>query len=118
MTTKVIVRLLTADQSLLGWAEVQAVMRGDGRLWSPGPVSVPIEQAGALAVLSVHWADVNVESHSAFGNHGVQLGEIVPVFPAASPILIIGPMPGFLPAVTTRGSVAIPLEPAQMGARG
>ncbi len=118
MTTKVVVRLLTADQILLGWAEVQALARGDGQLWCQAPVLVGIEAAGALTWLSVHWADVNVETRTACDGRAVHPGQIVTVFPHASPILCVGPMPGYLPPVTVHGPVALAVPLGQMGAIG
>ncbi len=116
MTTKVVVRLLTADQVLLGWTEVQALARGDGQLWCQAPVVVGIEAAGALAWLSVHWADVNVETRTVCDGRAVAPGQIITVFPQAGPILLVGPMPGYLPPVTVHGPVSLAVPLGQIGA--
>lgn len=116
MTTKVVCRLLDARNQLLGWTEVQAVARGDGKLWSPGRVSIPVERAGDALSVSLHWADVNVETRVGM-LATVTPGQLVTVYPKASPIITVGEMPGPLPAVTVR-SVAISLPVGQLGARG
>ncbi len=118
MTTKVVVRLLDPDQHLLGWTEVQAIARGDGRLWSPGVVRLPVEASGVAAYVSVHWADVHVEQRAKLDRHPVSPGEIVTVFPHASPIFTVGPIPGYLPAVTIHRQASIILPVAQLGAQG
>jgi hypothetical protein len=65
MDAKFIVRLLTADNDLLAWAEVVAEARPQGR-----PRSTPflarestlfsIEQTGQAKRISIHWADLDL----------------------------------------------------------
>ena len=116
MTTKVVCRLLDAAGVLLGWSEVMAVARGDGRLWSPGPVSIYAEQSGASTELSVHWCDVNVETRVPF-TVSVAQGHDVIVAPQAVPLLVVGSPAGGLPAVTVRRRVAVSVPVGTLGAR-
>jgi hypothetical protein len=116
MTTKVVCRLLDADNQLMGWTEVQAVTRGDGKLWAQGPVAILAERPGLIACVSTHWCDVNVETRVPFVLEVVK-PMMIPVYPAGAPLVTVGPMPGPLPAVTVR-SVAVGIPVGQLGARG
>jgi len=118
LTTKLIVRVLDAGGSLLAWGEVPAEARGDGCLWASRSVTLPVECAGTPALLSVHWADVHVESRSAISHPDVTPGSTIDLPWAQKPVMTIGPMPGYLPPVTVRGTVAIGVPVGVMGARG
>lgn len=116
MTTKIVCRVLDAENNLLGWTLVWAVARGDGQLWSDGPVTIPIERAGDAVTLSLHWCDVHTETRVPL-QVAVQAGQPLTVYPEATPIITVGMVPGPLPAVTV-GSVAIAVPVGQMGATG
>ena len=115
MTTKLVLRVLSATGELLGWGEVQAEARGDGALWAPRPVAVFIDQAGTPACLSVHWADVNVELRVPYESAAVTAGMVLEI-PHTSPLLRVGEPPTSLPPVTTRATVAIGVPVAMVGA--
>lgn len=118
MQTRLIIRLLAADGSLLGWTEISALARGDGRLWALEPVQLGVEQAGTPAQVSAHWVDVNVETRVTLTEHRqLSVGEVVTVSPAG-PILIVGPMPGALPPVTVRAPVKVAVPAGGMGLVG
>ncbi len=114
MTTKLVVRLLDATQSLLGWTEVQAIARGDGQLWCNRPVVAQIDVSGTVAFVSIHWADVNVETRTVL-SASVMAGQQLIVFPSSMAVLRIGPMPGFLPSVTVRSPIGIVVPHARLG---
>jgi hypothetical protein len=116
MTTKVVCRLLSPANALLGAAVVQAEIRGDGKLWAPGPLAIQGERSGVATVLSLHWCDVNVETRVPIAVT-VTAGSRVPIYPVASPLITVGPMAGHLPAVTV-GSVSIGVPVGALGARG
>lgn len=108
-------RVLDAANHLLGWTEVQAEARGDGKLWTTEPVTVLCD-AGHAEVLSIHWCDVNVETRVPFVAD-IGTPTIVRVYPAGTPVITVGEMPGPLPPVTVR-STAVGIPVGQMGARG
>jgi hypothetical protein len=66
MTARFIVRLLTADGTLLGWSEVFATAKPQDRpaascpFWPDAPTEFPIERDGEATQISVHWADLDV----------------------------------------------------------
>lgn len=65
MTQKFVVRLLTAEDVLLAWAEVYATARPQDRggscpFWAPGPTPLLIEVDGLATKISVHWCDLDV----------------------------------------------------------
>jgi hypothetical protein len=119
LTTKMVVRVLDAEGVLLGWAEVMAEARGDGCLWptSADQVVVISELSGVPAALSIHWADVNIETRVPCRNtRRMALGELLPLqWPG--PMMQVGPMANGLPAVTVRAPITIGVPPAQLGAR-
>lgn len=120
MTAKCVVRLLDEENQLLGWAEVYASPRGDGKLWCNGPVQAVIDVPGThkLAHVSLHWCEINTETRLPFGHRFVTYGERVTVYLPNTPIITVGPMPGPLPPVTVGRPVAIGIPVGQMGARG
>jgi hypothetical protein len=46
----------------------------------------------------------------------VQSGQIVPLFDSHAPLIVVGPMPGPLPAVTV-GEIKVPVPVGGLGAR-
>lgn len=117
-TTKLVCRVFDAEGLMLGWTAHEAAMRGDGMLRASIGVTVPIEQAGVLSAVSWHWADVNVETRVDWARRAVQAGEVVLVAQFNDPLIVCGPLPGPLPAVTLRQPVAIGIPVGQMGSRG
>lgn len=115
MTTKLVCRLLDAAGALLGWCDVQAVARGDGALWSPGPVAVPVDVSGQAAWLSTHWCDVNIETRVPCPVQCVAGGEVV-VASTAAPLIRVGPAAGGLPPVTLRRRLTVTVPVGAVGA--
>lgn len=118
MQTKLIVRVLDAAGDLLGWDELMAEARGDGRLWATAPSTVTIERQGVAATVSVHWADLNVEARTPFPTpQPVALGARVTVI-SPGPVFVVGPQAGGLPPVTVRTSVSISPPTGDLAAVG
>lgn len=117
-TTKVVIRLLDLEGLLLGWVSHEAAMRGDGMLRAAGVVSVPIESSGRPMVVSLHWADLNVESRVPWPSDApetVKAGESVALFTNDAPVIKLGEPPVGLPAVTLRKPVEVTVPVGQMG---
>lgn len=106
MTVKLVIRLLTAENTLLGWVVHEAAVRGDGHLRAAGQVAMPIAYSGVPACVSVHWCDVHVETRVPWTRGPVQAGLLVGLYQADDPIMVCGRTPGPLPPVSV-GSVAI-----------
>ncbi len=116
--TKIVCRLLTKENQLLGWCEHYARMRGDGLLRSDGAVQIIIAVAGEPDGVSLHWCDANTEVRLPWtGPRMLAAGDAVTLFPYNAPMVTIGPMPTNLPPVTV-GSTAIGIPVGQMGAKG
>lgn len=107
LITRLVIRLMDLENRLLGWTEIQAEARGDGRLWATADVQLAVEEPGIAAIISAHWVDVNVEARSPLPvPRRVHVGDIVPVL-MAGPVFAVGPAAGGLPAVTVRTPVVI-----------
>jgi hypothetical protein len=113
MTQRFIVRLLTADGTLLAWAEVFATAKPQARgascpFWPAGPTLFAIEQAGLASQISVHWADLDV-ARLATTLEPVQVtaGQVF-TFAWMEPIWLVPGMRDVpLPGVTIRKPVTI-----------
>lgn len=116
MTTKLVLRLLDDTDRLLGWAEVAGEARGDGAIWTPGPVPIPIEADGAPAVVSIHWADINVEVRVPCARPLMTVGDTLVCPTEAQPVIRVGAPPHHLAPVTVRQRVSLGLTPATLGA--
>lgn len=116
MTTKLVCRLLSADGRLLGWESHYAAARGDGYLRSTLPVVVDVDEPGDAAVVSIHWADMNVETRVPMPATTVKQGDALTIFQPHFPMIQVGEVPAFLAPVTvkTHQEVAVPV--GQMGA--
>jgi hypothetical protein len=110
-----VIRVLDAAGNLLGWTEVQAKARGDGRLWSPGPVDVLIDRDGESAFASVHWCDVNTETRVPYIGT-VRAGQRIPLCFKSSPLVVVGEIPQGLPIITVRAPVGVGIPAGQLGA--
>jgi hypothetical protein len=117
LVTKLVIRMLDVDEQLLGWAEVQAEARGDGKLWVDPPTFVAIERDGVVNYLSVHWCDVNVEIRSVVERARVTLGQLFEL-PGQWAAITCGPAAGGLPSVTVRSPVAVQVPVGAFGAKG
>jgi hypothetical protein len=106
LITRLVIRLLAASNRLLGWTEINAEARGDGRLWATAPVTILVEEAGVATEISAHWVDVNVEARSMVAPVQVHVGQPVTAI-GAGPVFNVGPAAGGLPAVTVRRNVVI-----------
>jgi len=116
MRSKFVIRLLDAAGELLGWQEVDALARGDGAMWAEYPVPILVDQGGLASVLSIHWADVNVEARRGVEPVQVQRGQswLLP----AGVLLQVGPMPIGLPPVVTHGPTIIGIPVGALAAVG
>lgn len=107
-STKLVVRLLDEHDNLLGWAECEGQMRGDGKLWVKDPTPIMIESAGTVAYHSVHWCDANVEIRSRVDHAAVTPGQMIQV-PGDWVPVVIGKAASGLPPVTVRTNIQIAL---------
>jgi hypothetical protein len=114
MITRVVARLLDSSNRLLAWADIQAYAKGDGKLWARREISAPVVLDGTPAYLSLHWADLNVESRRALSIGQVHVGQAV-MLCEKGPIWTFGAPPAGLPAVTV-GHQVIHVPVGQMGA--
>jgi hypothetical protein len=115
VTTKLVLRVLGLSGELLGWTEVTALAKGDGALWAMSAVLVPVELAGTPTVLSIHWADVNVEVRAPMPGKPMSVGQSISIPHEADPMLRVGTPPVNLPAVTVRAASVIAPPSATMG---
>ena len=116
MLTKLVIRLLDADQVLLGWAEVEGHARGDGKIWVNAPTVLPITDPGKPKYVSVHWCDVNVEIRSEIADIAqVVVGDTI-TLPGEWAAITCGPAAGGLPPVTVRSNVEIGVPVGALGA--
>lgn len=119
--TKLVCRLLDAEDRLLGWCWHIAAMRGDGCLRSTLPVWLDVDAAGEPKTLSVHWADMNVEVRVPWPNtvRAVTPGQALVIFEANTPMLRAGDPPlKRLPPVSTKQAVDVSVPVGQFGATG
>lgn len=120
MYCKVVIRLLDAKDTLLGWAEARAHARGDGKLWiEEATVNVAITESGIWEITSAHWADVNIEVRTMVPQHGVEVtkGAIVPL-KGPWPVFSLGEPAGGLPPVTVGNNVSISVPAGNISAVG
>lgn len=118
MTTKLVCRLLTVDHQLLGWCAHEATISGDGFLRASSPVTLFIEQAGAAHELSIHWADLNVETVVPLPRE-VKGGDTLVLFaPHAAMIQAGSPPAKRLPPVSVGVRVEVPVPVGIVGAHG
>lgn len=118
MSHKLVLRLITAENELLGWVEHGAVARGDGCLRSAGPVFIVVDAPGVPAALSIHWCELHVETRYPCPPGSVRVGEVVALFPAGDPMVTLGKPPVGLPAVSTKHAVSLGIPPGSLGAVG
>ncbi len=122
MNTKIVCRLLDAGNRLLGWTEHYAAVRGDGCLRADGPVVIPVDVSGVPVTVSLHWADVNVETRAPLkeyaGSVDARVGDHVHCYRHDDIMITLGPVPVGLHQVTVGRPVAIGVPVGQMGARG
>lgn len=117
LTTKLVVRAMDADRRMLGWAEVEAEARGDGKLWVAPATFLPIDRAGTVAYLSIHWCDVNVEITQVTDAQRVVPGQALGL-PGEWPAITVGDAAGGLPTVTVRDPIMIGVPVGALGGRG
>ncbi len=122
MTARFIVRLLTADFTLLAWAEVLARPEPQGRPRSTPfrpitPTQFVIEQDGIATQLTVHWADLDVARVTPLMEPvPVQVGQVV-TFTWIEPVWMVqgSPTDFPMPAVTVRKPVAVSIPAGGLG---
>ena len=105
LTTKVVVRVMDDADRVLGWTSVEAEARGDGCLWCPSPTTVTFTESGHATILSLHLADIHIESRTAIDVRAA-VGGLVSL---PSPLLRLGTPPTSLPPVTVGEPVAVAL---------
>jgi hypothetical protein len=113
LKTKCVLRLLTADNQLLGWGQVDAEARGDGYLSTRAPIPIHVDVAGTCAALSIHWCDLNVEVRVPPPIVEVTAGMTVLLQPGR--LLKAGEMPTDLPPVTIRQPTVVSIDVGMMG---
>lgn len=122
MIASFIVRLLDAESRLLGWTEVLAESRPQGRPRSTpframGPSTFVIERDGIASQLSIHWADLDVVRVTPLMNPGpVQVGQLQR-FDWIEPVWMVegSKVDVPLPPVTVRGPVRVGVPVGGMG---
>jgi hypothetical protein len=113
--TKVVCRLLDANNNLIGWTEIKAAIPGDGTLRASEPVVIVVEQEGVPVCISHHWCDPNVEIRLPINASTFKVGEQHAMYNAEDELFRVGPMPQGLPAVTMRAAGVIPVPVGGFG---
>lgn len=117
MDTKLVLRAMDGRR-MLGWTEVSAHARGDGRLWVETSTSIPVEEAGLASSVLVHWCDVNVAvTNELLHAVAVKPGDRV-LLEAPWCAVVCGPASGGLPPVTVRAPVVVAPSVGRLGALG
>jgi hypothetical protein len=112
-------RLLDAENRLLGWCAHEAAIAGDGFLRAAGPVVLTVDVSGDPTEVSIHWADLNVETRVPFPKTRVLDRMQLTLFQPNSPMLHVGEPPKRrLPPVSTRCGASIPVPVGQVGSMG
>ena len=103
---------------MLGWCEHYAKLSGDGYLRASSPVVLDVDESGDPTEVSVHWADVNVETRSPFPPMRVSRTMKLVIFQVNAPMVHAGnPPERRLPPVTTK-SVSVDVPVGMLGAVG
>jgi hypothetical protein len=119
MVAKLVVRLLDPSHRLLGWRELPGELRGDACVWVSGAHGLVVDTPGTPAVLSIHWADLNVQSRVPYADPlFLPAGSVVTLHWPDRPVMRFATDDGPLPPVTVRRSVTALLDTASMGATG
>jgi hypothetical protein len=104
---------------MLGWCWHHAAARGDGLLRSTLPVVLDVDEPGEAHELSIHWADLNVETRVPFPKLHVTRGQALTIFQPHAPMLQPGNPPAHrLPPVTTKNALEVTVPVGAMGASG
>lgn len=106
-----------APGKLLGWTEFRAAVPGDGALHAAAEIQVPIDEAGIVGYLSLHWVDVNVAINLPAPPLGVAPGVIVKAL-NKGPIIRVGPAAGGLAPIVVRLPISINMKAGHLGAQG
>jgi hypothetical protein len=113
MTQRFVVRLLDSEGVLLGWSEVQAEARPQGRprptpFKALAPSMFPIERDGIASQLSIHWADMDVVRLAQLTPSPVLAGQLMQ-FNWTEPVWMVegSKVDVPLPPVTVRAKVVI-----------
>ena len=117
---KLVIRLLDGNGDLLGWCEHQAAVKGDGCLRANRAVGLTVDVAGRPAWVSVHWADVNVETRVPYPLNAkwVGSGQTLLLYPGGSVLMECGSMPANLPPVTMKSPARVFPLTGGIGATG
>lgn len=117
MTVKLVVRVLDADNRLLGWAAVPGHMPGDRCLWVRGNHPVKLTAEGTPAFLSVHWCDLGVQSRMAWTGAPVGQSHIL-LLHWDGPVMRFASDEGPLPGVTVEAPVALETPTGNLSGTG
>jgi len=117
---KIVVRILSGEGALLGWAPLTAAAPGDQTLRATHPCVVTMEAPGRAEIISYHWADLHVQSRVPFPLAPV---DVTPgmSFTLEFPDGVVFRFPtdeGPLPAVTVRGAVLVGVPAGGIGSTG
>lgn len=109
LSTKLVIRLLDAQNQLLGWCAHDARSLGDGRLRADGPVHLVMRASGVVTTASIHWADINTVTVIPLAKEkGVTAGDGYQLFQDGDEMVRIGEPPeSRLPPVTIGQDVTI-----------
>jgi hypothetical protein len=117
VTVRLTIRLLNAFNELLAWADLQAVMKGDGCLRAMAPqLFIPLK-SGTITTVSIHWPDLNVQRRQPWGPEPfpVEVGTPLTVtWPDGGIVLRFPSDPEPMPQVIV-GSQSISLPPSVLG---
>lgn len=125
MTQKFVVRLLDAENQLLGWAEVSASARPQGQrrscpFWADRPTQFVIDQDGIAAQITIHWCDLDLaRSSPPLEPTAVKAGQVFTLNWIEPVWLVPAPEKDVpLPAVTVRQSVTLTPPAGQLTSAG
>lgn len=115
-TVRLIIRILDAANALLAWAEIHAVMKGDGCLRASSPTTFIPLKPGMMAMLSIHWPDLNVQRRQPWAPEpmAVVMGEPITLTWPEGVILRVESDPEPMPAIAM-GTHKISLPPSFLG---
>lgn len=110
---KFVVRVLSVDDELLGWAAVVEVSIARGLIRPASPVPIVIERDGEASALSIQWTDLDVARVQPLTPVAVTAGSTVT---CAEPLWrVVGDTLVPLPPVTVRQSTILTPETAALG---
>jgi hypothetical protein len=119
LTSKLVMRLYDANGALLGWCQHEAAVKGDGLLRAAALVALSIDEPGVPHELSIHWADLNVETRVPMPPNVpmVPRGHLLALFQPNQMMAHVGQPPATrLTPVSTKSSVNVGIPAGTLGA--